>query len=199
MTAPYSQLSESEDGSFSCPRLSHGPRATTATCSEMAAHKYMEAGYHERYSEDEIEDNPPAVSLDGEAARNPKSYPRRDAEGQISLSLDEPSGSSDSLRTDSQANTRIQAQTEVSYRSTNLTKRALEPSWINAEPFDEFIREISDFIIGATRGRMNVEVSPQSVPSPLINTCAQVEAKIGVLIDVRANHRLNLPVKSEIS
>jgi len=43
--------------------------------------------------------------------------------------------------------------------TTNLlTKRALEPSWINAEPFDEFIREISDFIIRTTKGRTNIEV-----------------------------------------
>ena len=126
--------------------------------SQMATHKYIEAGYHEGYSDEETEDKTTG-SLDGDAARNPKVSPRRDAEVRPSHGLDEAPGPSNSSRADSQVNAKIQSQTEVSYRSTNLTKSALEPSWINAEPFDEFVREISDFIIGATRGRTNVEVS----------------------------------------
>lgn len=34
----------------------------------------------------------------------------------------------------------------------------LEASWINAEPFDEFIREISDFIATVSKGHTHVEV-----------------------------------------
>lgn len=36
---------------------------------------------------------------------------------------------------------------------------ALEASWINAEPFDEFIRQIVDFLLQTTRDHTNVEVS----------------------------------------
>jgi len=134
----------------------------------------MEASYHERYSEDDIEDNPSTNPLDNETARNPQSRLRHNAEGRLPYHLE------DSTRAECQINPRTQTQTEVSHRQGK--PRALEPSWINAEPIDEFIREIGDFIIRATKGRTNVEV----------------EAKIGVLIDTRTNQRLNLPAVSEI-
>jgi len=57
----------------------------------------------------------------------------------------------------------------------------LEPSIINAEPLDEFIREIADWILRNAAPLSHVEI----------------EAKIGILIDSRTNKRLNLPVLSE--
>ncbi|KAF8315577.1 mRNA capping enzyme [Clavulina sp. PMI_390] len=61
----------------------------------------------------------------------------------------------------------------------------LEPSWINAEPVDEFVRDIGDFIASHAKGRSHIEVK------------IQVEAKIGRIIDTRTNQRLALPVRSE--
>jgi hypothetical protein len=58
---------------------------------------------------------------------------------------------------------------------------ALEPSIIAAEPFDEFLMEIADWIAHVTHGLQNVEV----------------EAKIGTLIDTRSGERLQLPSRVE--
>ncbi|KDQ09861.1 hypothetical protein BOTBODRAFT_36676 [Botryobasidium botryosum FD-172 SS1] len=57
----------------------------------------------------------------------------------------------------------------------------LEPSIINAEPLDEFMREVADWILQHTRGRQNIEI----------------EAKVGLLIDTRTRARLHIPVQVE--
>lgn len=62
-----------------------------------------------------------------------------------------------------------------------LRPDALEPSILCAEPLDEFVLEIADWVHRMTLGKANIEV----------------EAKVGTLLDTRSNERLNLPVLNE--
>ncbi|KAG8917385.1 mRNA-capping enzyme subunit beta, partial [Tulasnella sp. 417] len=64
-----------------------------------------------------------------------------------------------------------------------LKPDALEPSILCAEPLDEFVLEIADWVHKMALGKTNIEV----------------EAKVGTLIDTRSNERLNLPVLNETS
>ncbi|KAG8860878.1 mRNA-capping enzyme subunit beta [Tulasnella sp. 330] len=57
----------------------------------------------------------------------------------------------------------------------------LEPSILNAEPLDEFVLEIADWIHRVSLGKQNVEV----------------EAKVGLILDSRTGERVNLPVLNE--
>jgi len=57
----------------------------------------------------------------------------------------------------------------------------LEPSILNAEPLDEFVLEIADWIHKVSLGKQNIEV----------------EAKVGLILDTRTNERVNLPVLTE--
>ncbi|KAG8904789.1 mRNA-capping enzyme subunit beta [Tulasnella sp. 403] len=57
----------------------------------------------------------------------------------------------------------------------------LEASILCAEPLDEFVMEIADWVHRNAQGRSNVEV----------------EAKVGMIIDTRSDERINLPVSSE--
>ncbi|KAG8955974.1 mRNA-capping enzyme subunit beta [Tulasnella sp. 424] len=62
-----------------------------------------------------------------------------------------------------------------------LRPDALEPSILAAEPLDEFVLEIADWVHRVAQGKTNIEV----------------EAKVGTLIDTRSNERVNLPVLNE--
>ncbi|KZO96927.1 mRNA triphosphatase CET1 [Calocera viscosa TUFC12733] len=57
----------------------------------------------------------------------------------------------------------------------------LEPSFIGYDPFDDFTKEVADWIADLIRNQENVEI----------------EAKIGLLLDQHSNLRLRLPVMSE--
>ena len=60
---------------------------------------------------------------------------------------------------------------------------SLEPSILNAEPFDEVMRYIADWLYNTVKGHSHVEI----------------EAKIGVLRDKGSGHRVSLPVLTETS
>lgn len=62
-----------------------------------------------------------------------------------------------------------------------LRPDALEPSILCAEPLDEFVLEIADWVHRVAQGKTNIEV----------------EAKVGTLIDTRSNERLSLPILNE--
>ena len=130
-----------------------------APTTMAAEHRYAEAGYHEQYSEDEdMGEGPSAITT---AATSP-------LDGETPSSRNPTSSSSSFVRHNSNVNSEgrstTTATTTTTTTTTNLTKRSLEPSWINAEPFDEFIREISEFIVKTTRGRTNVEVRNLLLP-----------------------------------
>ncbi|KZT60327.1 mRNA triphosphatase CET1 [Calocera cornea HHB12733] len=57
----------------------------------------------------------------------------------------------------------------------------LEPSFIGYDPFDDFTKEVADWIADLIRNQENVEI----------------EAKIGLLLDQHTKQRLRLPVMSE--
>jgi len=57
----------------------------------------------------------------------------------------------------------------------------LEPSFIGYDPFDDFTKEVADWIADLIRGQEDVEI----------------EGKIGVMFDQQTNQRLRLPVLSE--
>lgn len=59
----------------------------------------------------------------------------------------------------------------------------LEPCILNAEPFDEVMREVADWIYEMAMGHEHVEV----------------EAKIGLLIDTGTGQRLSFPIRTETS
>lgn len=59
----------------------------------------------------------------------------------------------------------------------------LEPSILNAEPFDEVMREVADWIFNTAQGHANIEI----------------EAKIGLLIDTGTGQRVSFPVLTETS
>lgn len=59
----------------------------------------------------------------------------------------------------------------------------LEPSFLNAEPLDEFIREVADWIHKLSVGKEHIEI----------------EGKLGMLVDVETDQRLNLPIRTEAS
>jgi hypothetical protein len=59
----------------------------------------------------------------------------------------------------------------------------LEPSFVNHEPLDEFIREVADWIYSHANGEPNIEV----------------EAKFGTQIDEGSGTRLRLPILVESS
>lgn len=96
----------------------------------MSEHPYPEAGYHDNYS-----DNEGGPSHSGEPG------------GAKRKRLSDPTS----------PNARPTPRSHPA--SAPLSRDALEASWINAEPFDEFIREIGDFIAEVSRGYSNIEVT----------------------------------------
>jgi len=64
-------------------------------------------------------------------------------------------------------------------------RKPLEPSILNAEPWDEVMRAISDWIYANVQGRAHIEI----------------EGKIGRIIDTSTGKRLveQLPIKTETS
>lgn len=65
----------------------------------------------------------------------------------------------------------------------DLHQFPLEPSFVNYEPLDEFIREVADWIHCHANGQHNVEV----------------EAKFGTQINDETGARLRLPILVESS
>lgn len=65
----------------------------------------------------------------------------------------------------------------------DLYQFPLEPSFVNHEPLDEFIREVADWIYYHANGQPNIEV----------------EAKFGMHINEEASTRLRLPILVESS
>jgi len=59
----------------------------------------------------------------------------------------------------------------------------LEPSFVNYEPLDEFVREIADWIYHHANGQPNIEV----------------EAKFGIQLNEQNGTRLRLPILVESS
>jgi len=65
----------------------------------------------------------------------------------------------------------------------DLHQFQLEPSFVNHEPLDEFIREVADWIYFHANGQPNIEV----------------EAKFGTHLNEETGVRLRLPILVESS
>jgi hypothetical protein len=127
----------------------------------MQEHPFPEATYHDNYSDEEN---------DGDRASEASSAGDEDEdEDDFVTKPREDSGPSNkkrrlSQRDDPPASSNITVST-VAPASTSaalpqpLPGLILEPSIINAEPLDEFIREIADWILRFASGRNNIEVS----------------------------------------
>ncbi|KZV88061.1 mRNA triphosphatase CET1 [Exidia glandulosa HHB12029] len=74
-----------------------------------------------------------------------------------------------------------QARPSSSSRRPTSVAASLEPCLLNAEPFDEVMRHVADWIYRTARDYSNVEV----------------EAKIGLLIDTSTGQRVSFPVLTE--
>jgi len=144
-----------------------------SSSSSTAAHQYKEATYYDEYSGDE--DNVGAANSE--------------QDGSDLVDSDE---SDDFLppRPAPPATESINKKRRLSPREDPNRphqsepapgSQTLEPSIINAEPLDEFMREVADWIIQHTRGKQNVEI----------------EAKVGLLIDTRTRTRLYIPIQVE--
>lgn len=127
---------------------------TTTTSAYLR--DYPEAVYYDTYSEDEDEnasrsvprrrfiDPEHSAMTESAAARSPKSTTSGRPNG---FNI----GDSSSLRATG-------TSTGHGPSSSITDPPQLEASWINAEPFDEFIREVCNFIMGVSKGRTNIEV-----------------------------------------
>lgn len=91
-------------------------------------HPYPEAGYHDEYSDED------SVPSQANGSGEPASKRKRVS--------NPPSPRTHTARA----------------RPVLSPRDHLEASWINAEPFDEFIRGVADFIAENSRGRNNIEV-----------------------------------------
>ena len=173
----------------------------------MSGHSFPEATYYDNYSEDEGNDEDKATdasSADEEDEDEdeddfvPKS--RGDSgpankKRRLSQRDDPPISSSSTIPITAPASTPAASLPQP------LPGRTLEPSIINAEPLDEFIREIADWILRIAGGKNYIEASLRVYLIVVLNQpiFAKVEAKIGILIDSRTGMRLNIPVLSETS
>ncbi|KAF8334707.1 CYTH-like domain-containing protein [Cantharellus anzutake] len=149
------------------------------------AHPFPEATYHDNYSDNEKDDD----------SNSPKKGNGSDSEEEDDFvkgpqhrsTESHPLSSSDHEPTYSPSKSPQPAAAVVPPSSTSIGSSInlpLEPSIINAEPLDEFIREIAHWMAFHCRGKQNVEI----------------EAKLGVLLieDRPGNSsRLQLPVLTE--
>lgn len=104
---------------------------------------YPEATYYETYSEDDDVPHP---------HENTETLRRRSAMTSTAAMTHSPE-LAHSSRPDGRGN-----PDPASRGIPAVQPPPLEASWINAEPFDEFIREISDFVASVSKGRTNIEV-----------------------------------------
>ncbi|KAG8909994.1 mRNA-capping enzyme subunit beta, partial [Tulasnella sp. 408] len=144
-------------------------------------------GYEDEEEDDEEEDDfvdrprrdtpppPPAPAHSSNALKRKATEPQQPYGGR-----QPPQPSSSSAHPSSSANGGHGSSEPAAKK---LRPDALEPSILCAEPLDEFVLEIADWVHRVAQGRANVEV----------------EAKVGTLIDTRSNERLSLPVLNETS
>lgn len=142
-------------------------------------------GYEDEEEEEEEEDDfvdrprretpppPPAPAHSSNALKRKATEPQQPYGGRQPLQA-----SSSSSHPSSSANGGHGTSEPVAKK---LRPEDLEPSILCAEPLDEFVLEIADWVHRVAHGRANVEV----------------EAKVGTLIDTRLNERLSLPVLNE--
>lgn len=122
---------------------------SAGTNTSAHPHPYPEATYYETYSEDD--DRP-------YSSENAESLVTQDGRRSTILMTSTASMTHSpelphSSRPDGRSNP------DPSPRGNPVVQPpSLEASWINAEPFDEFIREISDFVASVSKGRTNIEV-----------------------------------------
>lgn len=128
----------------------------------MSGHSFPEPTYHDNYSEDEgNEDKVTGASSAGEENEDEDEddfvqKPRNDLgpankKRRLSQRDDRPASSSIPIAAPSSASSVPLPRP--------LPGPILEPSIINAEPLDEFIREIADWILRVATGRDYIEVS----------------------------------------
>src|SRR5258708_31819468 len=136
------------------------PSTCRSEHSMSDAHPFPEATYHDNYSEDE-EDDPNSSkkgeeddSEDGDFVKHP----------QEPITTLQPPHKKRRLSLEERGPSNVQNESprlDITISPLNSPSRAadtaLEPSIINAEPIDEFIREIADWMAYQCRGKRNIE------------------------------------------
>ncbi|KAG9008776.1 mRNA-capping enzyme subunit beta [Tulasnella sp. JGI-2019a] len=160
-----------------------------------SSHPPPEATYYEEYSDPEDDEKQSNGAVGTEEGNDEDedfiSRPRRDSSpAPIPFELSQvAAGSKRKAPTHPSPDTGGRAATNGGHQGPIMDPSAskrhkpepLEPSILNAEPLDEFVLEIADWIHRVSLGKTNVEV----------------EAKVGLIMDSRTGERVNLPVMNE--
>ena len=127
------------------------------------AHPFPEATYHDNYSEDEEDDPNPSKEEGGEDDSEDDDFVKHPQDPVVALQapphkkrrLSSEEGGPSVM---SSKSPRLDTTVDPLHSSLpGPANTALEPSIINAEPIDDFIREIADWMAYQCRGKQNIE------------------------------------------